>query len=65
MWLMAMTLCFSFMACSSDDGGGESSEGVNCAPGVNGGGKRLVSITWTMPYPEGFPEKYHINSASF
>lgn len=60
MWLLAMTLCFSFMACSSDDGEEERSEGVNGGPGVNGGGKRLVSITWTMPYPEGFPEKYHI-----
>ncbi len=45
MWLMAMTLCCSFMACSSDDGEEERSEGVNGAPGVNGDGKRLVSIT--------------------
>ena len=60
MWLLSMTLCLSFMACSSDDDDGESSEGVNGGPGVNGGGKRLVSITTIYPLPEGYSEKYEI-----
>lgn len=65
MWLLAMTLCFSFMACSSDDGEEERSEGVNGGPGVNGGGKRLVSITKIYPLPEGYSEKYEINVRRF
>lgn len=65
MWLMAMTLCCSFMACSSDDGEEERSEGVNGGTSVNGGGKRLVSITETTLLPEWYSEKYEIIERRF